>query len=149
MCFQASFAMSDQINTRCTFKHAAFNTSFHEKFAHRGRPKTRLQYFEAANNLGALSPLAWPTSTLDFDPTTALRHSSLDTSAIVIDWSAIVASGTLLLILLYFAFDRILGLDRVFMAWAQDWKLKAQLRRRSDMMAARERLEKKFREGDE
>jgi len=101
-------------------------------------------------NLGELAQLAKPLShNVDIPPPPP--PSSFDPSqlhGIVVDIPAIFGSSVLLLVLLFFGFDRILGLDRIVAKWTKDWQHRRTLKGRTEIVQAREELEKQFDDGD-
>lgn len=100
-------------------------------------------------NLGELAQLAKPLSPdTDIPPHHPSSFDPTQLHGIIVDVPAIFGSSVLLLVLLFFVFDRILGLDRILAKWTKDWQDRRTLKGRTETVQAREELEKQFDDSD-
>jgi hypothetical protein len=121
------------------------NSRYNPRYTKRRRLSSPSSVSPSNTNLGELAKLAQPLSpTGDFIPPPPSSFDPSQLHDIVIDPTAIFGSSVLLLVLLFFGFDRILGLDRVVANWTKDWRERRALQRRVEILQTREELEKQL-----
>lgn len=96
-------------------------------------------------NLGELAQFLSPD--IDDIPPPPSSFDPSQLHDIVVDVPAIFGSSVLLLVLLFFGFDRILGLDRIVAEWTKGWRDQRTLKRRAEIVSTREELERQFDDG--
>ena len=96
-----------------------------------------------SNNLGVLQRLASPERGVD---ASVAPSAGAFSGGAQVDLGAAVPSALLLVLLLGLSLQRILGLDRVLLRWAREWRDARQYAQRQDVIAARAALERRFSE---